>query len=82
MRHTQGPWGVSGLPIGGPNEAITADGPVVVALLPRRGEAGTRGEVEPNARLIAACPTMYDYICGRAETGDECAQAIIAGIDA
>jgi hypothetical protein len=42
----------------------------------------TRPEREwhANARLIAACPTMYDYIRRRAEEGDEDAVKIIAAI--
>jgi hypothetical protein len=35
---------------------------------------------EANACLIAACPTMYDYIQSRAEEGDADAAQIIASI--
>lgn len=37
-------------------------------------------EVVANARLIAACPTMYDYIKTQAEKGDEDAAKIINSI--
>ena len=38
------------------------------------------GEVEANARLIAASPTMYEYINKLANNGDENAASIIANI--
>lgn len=34
----------------------------------------------PNARLIAACPKMFEYISKRAQEGDEDAAEIIASI--
>jgi len=39
-----------------------------------------RDEYEANARLIAACPTMYDFIAKRAAAGDAEAQAIVESI--
>jgi hypothetical protein len=36
---------------------------------------------EANARLIAACPNMYDYVKMMADGGCENAKKIIAGID-
>lgn len=38
-------------------------------------------EDEANAHLIAACPTMYDYIAKQATSGDKNAIAIINLID-
>ena len=38
------------------------------------------GNVEANARLIAASPTMYEYINKLANNGDENAASIIANI--
>jgi len=37
---------------------------------------------EANARLIAASPTMYEYIASKANAGDEDAARIIASINA
>lgn len=37
-------------------------------------------EVYGNARLIAGCPTLFEYVKMRAEKGDEDAQKIIANI--
>jgi hypothetical protein len=39
-----------------------------------------KSEYEADARLIAACPTMYDYIAKKAEGGDAEAQSIIANL--
>lgn len=41
---------------------------------------GEQREQQANARLIAACPTMYDYIAKRAADGDADAQAIVEAI--
>lgn len=42
------------------------------------GEEDEAGKA--NARLIAASPTMYEYIARKAQEGDTDAQAIISGI--
>lgn len=41
-----------------------------------------RDEVEANARLIAAAPTMYAYVEGRADAGDSQARALLENIHA
>jgi hypothetical protein len=41
------------------------------------GIGATEEEATANARLIAACPTMYEYIQKKAEDGDAEAQSII-----
>ena len=71
--HTPGPWEISrnwqgDLGIVGNRSKICA--------LPRRKEVPN----EANARLIAACPTMYDYILKKSEEGDAEAQSIIAAL--
>lgn len=38
-------------------------------------------QAEANARLIAASPTMYEYIKAKAQLGDEDAAKIIATIE-
>lgn len=40
------------------------------------------GGVEANARLIAAAPTMHEYIARRAEAGDNEAKKILESINA
>ena len=90
MSHTPGPWKLDG-------SSITAqweDGETVqVALLsttrwagtnPKEREASNRmkRENEANARLIAACPTMYNYVSRQANEGDKWAQKIIGKINA
>lgn len=42
------------------------------------GWMGTR--TEANARLIAACPTMYAYIAKKAQDGDADAARILAAL--
>ena len=40
------------------------------------------GNEEANARLIAASPTMYDYLVERAQSGDARAASIVEAINA
>ena len=40
------------------------------------------GETHANARLIAASPTMYDYLVERAQSGDARAASIVEAINA
>lgn len=40
------------------------------------------GETPANARLIAASPTMYDYLVERAQSGDARAASIVEAINA
>ena len=40
------------------------------------------GSEEANARLIAASPTMYDYLVERAQSGDARAASIVEAINA
>ena len=42
----------------------------------------TDGETRANARLIAASPTMYDYLVERAQSGDARAASIVEAINA
>jgi hypothetical protein len=46
------------------------------------GTARGYSEIKANARLIAASPTMYDYIKQRADTGDTQAISILEAINA
>ena len=39
------------------------------------------GQNDANARLIAASPTMFDFILRKAYDGDEDARRIVGGID-
>ena len=38
-------------------------------------------EAEANAKLIAACPIMYEYIYKKAQLGDNDAKLILAAIE-
>lgn len=70
-KHTQGPWRYVHAP-GYCGELIAQDGTTIAEFV-----------VEPsldNARLIAASPTMYEYINQRANEGDAHAAKIIASI--
>lgn len=82
--HTPGPWFVD------PNQANQAwtdsiaichdDGVAVPPVIAHTTRGWKPGEAEANARLIAACPTMFDFIKSRADKGDEDAAKIIASI--
>lgn len=67
--HTPGPW--HGQASGSKRE-IVADHEVIAEVWQNRG---------PNARLIAAAPTMYEYVALRAANGDSEAAAIVEGIN-
>lgn len=78
-KHTPGPWSYS------------RQSPRVISLKRQHWEVGSlenmkgvaiafRGEA--NARLIAAAPTMYDYIQIRAVSGDKDAAKILGEINA
>lgn len=89
--HTPGPWaaaaapsGIVGWPVVGPNGRMICD----VSIINRCGNApldqfsAYYDECEANARLIAASPTMFDYIARRAAAGDSDAAAILEKIHA
>ena len=46
------------------------------------GEGNSYDANEANARLIAAAPTMYDYVSAKAEAGDAVARSILEMIHA
>jgi len=78
-QHTPGPWSVLN------DEAIKIkahDGTLAtVTHLHLRGRRDTN-QVEANARLIAACPTMFEYVERRAVSGDQEAIYILEAINA
>ena len=57
---------------------------IMMSLKGRHGLAGRRSgdEVAANARLIAASPTMYDYLVECAQSGDARAASIVEAINA
>lgn len=82
--HTPGPWRVDVAESSAPGM-----GSDVVRVDVMKGEQRIAGvTVRPgsralsNARLIAASPTMYEYVARRAEGGDADARAIVEAIHA
>ena len=75
-QHTPGPWDVE--PKGSRHFVDGADG-LTVAYLDRAG-VRERQEIEPNACLIAAAPTMFDYLTLLASRGNDEAHEIIKKI--
>ena len=76
--HTPGPWVVDYLRtcdeiVGPKNESIAQTGSWMDS---------EKEEQHANARLIAAAPTMYDYIKARADAGDTDAKNILGVIHA
>lgn len=94
--HTPGPWSLTTVPTSagschkvgpfparGPGEAQTfafvyADG-IRIGI---DDELPHAIELAANARLIAASPTMYDYLVERAQSGDARAASIVEAINA
>ena len=75
-QHTPGPWDVE--PKGSRHFVDGADG-LTVAYLDRAG-VRERAEIEANALLIAAAPTMFDYLTLLASRGNDEAHEIIEKI--
>ena len=76
-QHTPGPWEVRSLI--GENLSV-CDPSIGPGLYPlaQSIEGHTEREQLANARLIAAAPTMYEYIKRQADLGDLTAQSILA----
>lgn len=83
IKHTPGPWKFG-------KELTARSGEWLVSF-----DAGSKGRgiaiaetragsgsEEANARLIAASPTMYDYLVERAQSGDARAASIVEAINA
>lgn len=75
MAHQPGPWAWKRLDLYH-RVLVSADGYEVEAADPYADNA------DDNARLIAASPTMYEYLATRAASGDNEAIQILEGIDA
>ena len=73
--HTPGPWSYNEKSA---NRVLGPDNQVVAATY-----GGALGDAEQaaNTRLIAAAPSMYGYLAGRAAAGDAEAGEIVAAID-
>ena len=54
----------------------------VAACGPTMADEGYGQQQEANARLIAAAPTMHEYIAKRADAGDNEAKQILESINA
>ena len=75
LSHTRGPWSYNDRSA---NRVIGPDNQVVAATY-----GGSVGDAEQaaNTRLIAAAPSMYEYLTGRAAVGDSEAGEILAALD-
>ena len=82
-KHTPGPWVVVGnltkyveaRLVGGLIQEVAACGPTMA-------DEGYGQQQEANARLIAAAPTMYEYIASSASNGCAEARKIMEAINA
>ena len=75
MSHTPGPWSYNEKSA---NRVLGPDNQVIAAIY---GGAVGDAEQAANTRLIAAAPAMYDYLVGRASTGDSAAAEILETLD-
>ena len=94
--HTAGPWSLTTVPTSagschkiGPFPARRPGGAPTFACVYADGirigiddEMPHAIELAANARLIAASPTMYDYLVERAQSGDARAASIVEAINA
>ena len=83
--HTPGPWLIEwNAAQGGEGHYITDSKDMVelsrIAAVLFHDDAD--GETRANARLIAASPTMYEYLVERAQSGDARAASIVEAINA
>ena len=83
--HTPGPWQIEwNVAQGGEGHYITDSNDMgelsrIAAVL---FHDDADGETRANARLLAASPTMYDYLVERAQSGDARAASIVEAINA
>lgn len=75
---TPGPWRVNKYGSIGAGERGTE--PIVAMVEPFYSVDKRHGDHAANARLIAACPTMYAYIAKKAQDGDADAARILAAL--
>ena len=82
-KHTPGPWAVVG------NRTKYVEARLISGLIqevaacgPTMADEGYGQQQEANARLIAAAPTMHEYIAKRADAGDNEAKQILESINA
>ena len=78
-QHTSGPWEDTGN-----NEVIKIQQAVTlqpIAFIKPGYSISNHSAVNANARLIAACPSMYEYIARKAQEGDIEARGIIKSIN-
>lgn len=82
-KHTPGPWAVVG------NRTKYVEARLISGLIqevaacgPTAADKGYGPQQEANARLIAAAPTMHEYIAKRADAGDNEAKQILESINA
>ena len=75
-KHTPGPWRYNIETGYRKIDVVTAENANLIAELPFSGSMAP----EANARLIAACPTMYAYIAKKAQDGDADATRILAAL--
>lgn len=85
--HTPGPWKANfrlGPQFAIEGWQIKADHGAETPIASLWKGGGTHGKQtqEANARLIAACPKMYDYVTMRAKGGDKVAQEIMRDVSA
>jgi hypothetical protein len=79
FKGTPGPWSVGAEDAdNGEIEIISEARPYVCMVLPGEIDDTTAA----NARLIAAAPTMHEYIAKRADAGDNEAKQILESINA
>lgn len=78
-QYTPGPWRVADDEGGmiGDFHIESSEGVYVAAC----GSESGRSEAEANAKLIALCPAMYEFIKKRATMGDESAKSLIASAE-
>ena len=74
---TSGPWHIGTPPPNGEQTIGTTQGLMVAV-----ATTGTSVPTKANARLIAAAPTMHEYIAKRADAGDNEAKQILESINA
>lgn len=80
VRHTPGPWRIGAGPTTGKPCIEAADGTWICGQIINQSNMESEGAA--NARLIAASPTMANYIQRKADEGDEEAQRIMEAIHA
>ena len=76
MKHTPGPWTATDSTSSRPPNVDSSNGRIANIYW-----QGGAEQAKANARLIAAAPTLYEFVLSRADSGSIAAKELLASLD-